>query len=152
MPLSIRRQPFLIGASGEQRMIHVDLDHPRLHAGGGQALFHDHGGATDYLEEVRSVLLALHDGVLATPPFIDALLRHGLLESFVLDIQLDDGSHNRLAGFHTIDEARLQALDGEALAGLAQAGHLLPIYMVPASLSRFRDLIERMNRRRAAGR
>jgi hypothetical protein len=92
----------------------------------------------------------LHDGIATTPAFIDALLRHGLLESFVLDITLDDGSDNRLAGFHTIDEARLQALDGAALEHLARGGHLLPIYMVLASLSRFRDLIERMNRRRVA--
>ena len=68
------------------------------------------------------------------------------------DIRLDDGSDNRLAGFHTIDERRLQALDGSALEQLSRDGHLLPAYMVLASLSRFRDLIERMNRRRAAGR
>ena len=84
--------------------------------------------------------------------FVDALQRHQLLESFVLDIRLDDGSDNRLAGFHTIDEARLQALDGTALERLSRDGHLLPVYMVLASLSRFRDLIERMNRRRGAAR
>ena len=40
-----------------------------------------------------------------------------------------------------------------AVASLvARAGHLLPIYMVLASMSRFRDLIERTNRRRAAHR
>lgn len=150
VPLAIRRQPFLVGVSGEQRLLHIDLEHPRVRGGGGEALFHDFGGATEFLEQVKSVLLALHDGVAATPAFVDALLEHGLLESFVLDVQLDDSTHNRLAGFHTIDEGRLQALDGAALERLARAGHLLPIYMVLASVSRFRDLIERMNRRRAA--
>jgi hypothetical protein len=151
IPLSVRRQPFLIGVSGEERLVHIDLDHPRVHAG-GEPLFLEHGVATEFLERARSILLTLHDGVLATPAFIDALLRHELLESFVLDIRLEDGSDNRLAGFHTIDEARLQALHGAALEQLSRDGHLLPIYMVLASLSRFRDLIERMNRRRAAGR
>jgi hypothetical protein len=151
IPLSMRRQPFLIGISGEERLVHIDLDHPRVHAG-GEPLFQEHGVATEFLERARSILLALHDGALATPAFVDALLRHDLLESFVLDIRLDDGSDNRLAGFHTIDESRLQALDGAALERLSRDGHLLPIYMVLASLSRFRDLIERMNRRRAAGR
>jgi hypothetical protein len=150
VPLSVRRQPFLVGVSGEDRLLHVDLEHPRVRLGGGEALFHEHGVATEYLERVKSVLLALHDGVVATPAFIDALLQHGLLESFVLDVKLDDGSHNRLAGFHTIDEARLQALPGDALEQLAREGHLLPVYMVLASMSRFRDLIERTNRRRAA--
>ncbi|WP_372016828.1 SapC family protein [Pseudoxanthomonas sp. 10H] len=152
VPLSVQRQPFLIGVSGEERLVHIDLDHPRVRSGRGEALFHDHGGGTGYLERIRSVLLALHDGVLATPAFVEALQSHQLLESFVLDIRLDDGSDNRLAGFHTIDERRLQALDGAALEQLSREGHLLPIFMVLASLSRFRDLIERMNRRRAAGR
>ncbi|AKC86909.1 SapC family protein [Pseudoxanthomonas suwonensis] len=152
IPLSVQRQPFLIGISGGERVIHVDLDHPRVRSGAGEALFLDFGGNTEFLERIKSVLSALHDGILATPAFIEALLRHQLLESFVLDVQLDDGSHNRLAGFHTIDEARLQALDGAALERLARDGHLLPVYMVLASLSRFRDLIERTNRRRAAGR
>lgn len=150
VPLSIRRQPFLVGVSGEERLLHVDLQHPRVTLDGGERLFHEHGVATDYLERIKSVLLALHDGVVGTPAFIDALVEQQLLESFVLDVKLDDGSHNRLAGFHTIDEARLQALPGAALERLAREGHLLPIYMVLASLSRFRDLIERINRRRAA--
>lgn len=150
VPLSVRRQPFLVGVSGEERLLHIDLAHPRVRLDGGEALFHDHGVATEYLERVKSVLLALHDGVIATPAFVDALLKHELLESFVLDVTLDDGSQNRLAGYHTIDEARLHALPGDALERLAREGHLLPIYMVLASMSRFRDLIERTNRRRAA--
>jgi hypothetical protein len=151
IPLSVQRQPFLIGIAGEERLIHIDLDHPRVRSGQGEVLFREYGGTTEFLERIKSVLSALHDGVVATPAFIEALLRHQLLESFVLDVQLYDGSHNRLVGFHTIDEARLQALDGAALERLARDGHLLPIYMVLASVSRFRDLIERMNRRRAAG-
>jgi hypothetical protein len=152
IPLAIQRQPFLIGVSGGERMVHVDLDHPRVRAGTGEALFQGPGIASEFLERARTTLLMLHDGLLATPAFVDALQRHQLLESFVLDIRLDDGSDNRLAGFHTIDEQRLHALDGAALEQLSRDGHLLPVYMVLASLSRFRDLIERMNRRRAAGR
>ena len=152
IPLAIERQPFLIGVSGAEPMVHVDLDHPRVRAGTGEALFQGPGIASEFLERARTTLLMLHDGLLATPAFVDALQRHQLLESFVLDIRLDDGSDNRLAGFHTIDERRLQALDGSALEQLSRDGHLLPAYMVLASLSRFRDLIERMNRRRAAGR
>ena len=152
IPLAIERQPFLIGVSGAEPMVHVDLDHPRVRAGTGEALLQGPGIASEFLERARTTLLMLHNGLLATPAFVDALQRHQLLESFVLDIRLDDGSDNRLAGFHTIDERRLQALDGSALEQLSRDGHLLPAYMVLASLSRFRDLIERMNRRRAAGR
>lgn len=146
LPLAMERRPFLIGASGDELLVHVDLDDPRIRTDAGEALFREHGGTTDYLDRIQSVLLALHEGLEETPVFVEALLRYGLLESFVLDIRLDDGSQCRLAGFHAIDEDRLRALDGSALEQLHQSGHLEPIYMAIASLSHLRDLIERMNR------
>jgi len=152
IPLAIERQPFLIGRDGEALTVHVDLDHPRTKAGQGEALFREHGGTTDYLERVTSVLLALHDGLASVPAFVDALQKHALLESFVIDIELPGGAVNRFGGFHTIHEERLRALDAAALDELHRAGFLEPIYMAIASVSQFRALIERLNRRHAAGR
>ena len=153
IPLTVERQPFLIGVDGEQLMVHVDLDSPRIsRSEAGEAVFLPRGGSSDYLERMNSVLLAIHTGLQGADAFLEALLRHELLESFVLDITLDDGSLNRLAGFYTINEERLAALDDAALGRLQRAGHLLPIYMALASLSNFRSLIDRKNRRHAAGR
>jgi hypothetical protein len=101
---------------------------------------------------MNSVLLTIHQGLEAAPGFIDALLKLELLESFVLDIELDDRSQNRLTGFYTIHEERLGALDGASLERLHEAGYLQAIYMQIASLSHFRDLIERRNRLNAAHR
>lgn len=146
LPLMIERMPFLIGRAGEELVIHVDLESPRLSRTEGEPLFLPHGGNTEFLERITSVLLAIHQGLESTPPFIAALLQHELLESFVLDIQLADGSQNRLAGFYAIHEERLTNLNGAALEALNKAGHLLPAYMAVASLSNFRSLIERQNR------
>ncbi|GAB1594836.1 SapC family protein [Lysobacter sp. PAGU 2638] len=146
VPLSIARQPFLIGNANGEPVIHVDLDHPRV-GRAGEAVFREHGGTTDYLERVSSTLLALHNGLQATRAFVDALLAHDLLEAFVLDVQLDDGSQNRLAGYYTIHEERLTRLDAAAIVSLHAAGHLASIYMVLASLSQLRPLIDRMNAR-----
>lgn len=152
VPLSMQRHPFLIGIADGDQLVHMDMDHPRVRSAGDNdtPLFDAQGAASPHLEVARSVLLALHDGMAETPAFVDALERLDLLEPFFLDVQLDDGSLNRLAGFHTINEERLGALDGAALERLARDGHLLPAYMVLASASRFRDLIDRLNRRRAA--
>jgi hypothetical protein len=125
------------------------MDSPRIGAGIGEPVFLPHGATTEYIEHVNSVLAAIHQGVEAMPAFIDALLRHELLESFVLDIEAADGSQNRLAGFHTIHEERLAALDGEALAELHGAGWLAAIYMVVASTAHMRDLVDRYNKRLA---
>ena len=146
LPLMIERQPFLIGNSNGQLMVHVDLDSPRVSRTEGEPLFRAHGGTTEFLERINSVLLAIHEGLDRTPPFIAALLEHDLLESFVFDIQLADGSQNRLAGFYTIHEERLAKLSGNTLEALSKAGHLQEIYMAVASLSNFRALIERQNR------
>jgi hypothetical protein len=152
VPLVIERQPFLIGVGGGELMVHVDLDNPRVNSSAGEPVFLPHGGTTEFLERMNSMLLAIHQGLESTPAFIAALLEHELLESFVADIELNDGSQNRLAGFYTINEDKLAGLGGGALERLHKAGHLEAIYMAVASLSRFRDLIERKNRLHAAGR
>lgn len=153
LPLAIERQPFLIGRDDSGGlMVHIDLDNPRVRSDAGETLFREQGGSTDYMDRITSVLLTLHNGLERVPAFVDALLAHELLESFVLDIELDDGSVNRLAGFYTINEDRLRALDATALGELHAAGHLQPVFMAVASVANFRSLIERMNRSRAGGR
>ena len=150
VPMVIERAPFLIGQSGGEAVIHIDMDSPRVSSSEGEPVFLPHGGSTEYLDRINSLLLAIHQGVAGTPAFVEALVRLDLLESFVLDVELGDGSQNRLVGFHTINEERLQALPGGELEALAKSGHLLPIYMAIASLSNFRELIERQQRRHAA--
>lgn len=152
VPLMIERQPFLIGADDRQLLIHIDLDSPRVSRTDGEVLFREHGGVTEYLERINSVLRAIHEGLAGAKSFVSALLEHELLESFVLDVTLDDGSQNRLTGFYTIHEERLSALGGAALERLSMAGHLQAAYMAVASLSHFRDLIDRRNRLHARDR
>lgn len=145
LPLAIERLPFFIGVADEEMVVHVDLDSPRISATQGEAVFLTHGGTSEFLERMNSVLLAIHLGLESTPAFIAALLEHDLLESFVFDIELADGSQNRLAGFYTINEERLNALGGSSLERLCKAGHLQAVYMAIASLSQFRALIERQD-------
>ena len=152
LPLAIERQPFLIGRGGDDVTVHVDLDSPRVRTDAGEALFREHGGNTEYMDRVASVLLTLHNGLARVPAFIDALLALDLLESFVLDVELDNGSVNRLVGYYPINEERLRTLDAQALGDLHAAGHLEPVFMAVASVSNFRGLIDRMNRSRAGGR
>ena len=146
VPLLIERQPFLIGNTGGELMMHVDLDSPRVSMTEGEPVFLPHGGNSDFLERMNSVLLSIHQGLQSAPSFISALMEHQLLESFVLDIELNDGSQNRLAGFYTINEEKLQHLSGAVLEQFNRAGYLQAIFMVIASLSNFRALIERKNR------
>ena len=147
LPLAIEREPFLIGRDGPTLTVHVDLDSPRLAKGDGERVFLPHGGSTEFLDRINGLLGSLHEGLQSTPAFVAALLEHGLLESFVFDVEFDSGAQHRLAGYYTIHEEHLAALDGAALGRLHHAGHLLPIYMALASQSRLLDLVERRRRR-----
>lgn len=154
-PLAMAIQPFLIGGGPQgagTKQVHVDMASPRIATTGeGMRVFDADGRATPYLEQVAEQLGALDAGYQGSAPFFAALTRHDLLEPMTLEITLDDGSTNRLVGFHIIDEARLRALDAEALGALHQAGHLMPAFMALASLSNLDALIARKNRRVANG-
>jgi hypothetical protein len=152
IPLLVDRLPFLIGQHGDEMMIHIDMESPRVSKTEGEPVFLEHGGMTPYLENINSMLVTIHQGMQSNAAFVEALVKYELLESFALDVQLDDGSQHRLAGFHTIHEENLGKLDAEALDSLHKADFLAPICYQLASLSNFRALIDRKNARHAAAR
>ncbi|WP_295802888.1 SapC family protein [uncultured Microbulbifer sp.] len=158
IPLTIRREPFLIGRQNfvedgvqkTRRVIHIDMDSPRVNRERGEPLFLEYGGNSPFLDGMSDLLEAIHQGIEQSEKFVRALQIHGLLESVALDVTLDNGETNQLKGFYTIDEERLRALNAEDLTELHRAGFLEAIYMVLASQSQMRSLINEKNRRIAA--
>lgn len=154
-PLALSIQPFLIGRAGpdgEGAQVHIDLAHPRISTGGeGMRVFDEQGMPTPYLEDIAGKLGDLDHAHREGAAFFEAIERHGLVEPFTLEVALDDGAQHSLVGFHTIDEDRLAALDGDALHDLHRQGHLAQVYMLLASLSQFRTLLARRNARTARG-
>lgn len=151
-PLAIDSQPFLVGrGDGDVRQVHIDMASPRLGAGEGVRVFDDTGRPTPYLERIADQLRALDTDYVASADFFAALRRYELLEPLTMDVTLDDGSKNRLVGYHVIDEDRLVALDDAAVADLHASGHMMPIFMALASLGNIGDLVARKNRRMTRG-
>ena len=154
LPLAVDIQPFLIGPSRDgsgPAQVHIDMASPRLGGSDGVRLFDEYGLPTPYLDSITEKLGALDEGYRASGDFFAALQRHELLEPMSLEITLDDGSTNRLVGFHVINEDRLRALDAPALGELHAADQLMPIFMALASLSNLAALVNRKNRRLAHG-
>ena len=153
IPLMIDRNPFLIGfqqAKGQdegskQRVVSIDMDNPRANKTEGESVFLEHGGRTDFLERITGILEAIDNGHENSKVFVESLLEHDLLESFSLEITLNDGSQNQLLGFYTINEEKLQELNSEALGKLNSQGCLQPIFMIVASHSRIKTLIDKKN-------
>ncbi len=155
VPAMIRRQPFLIGyqkpkdqADAEaNRMLSIDMDHPRISTETGEPLFQPLGGRTEYLEHMANLLEAIYQGVEHSKAFVAALAEHKLIESVGFDIALDDGTRNQLLGFFAIDEEKLVQLPGDVLESFSRQGFLMPLFMIVASMSNVRTLIEEKNRR-----
>lgn len=156
VPLMMQRIPFSIGRyeqEGEapaQRMLHIDLEHPKVNSERGLRLFESNGQKTLYLERVSGMLEAIHHWVEQDAAFIQALVEHQLLETVTMDLTLADGTKGQLLGFHTINEDRVNELSPEQITQLHQQGFLQPIYMVLASMPNMRRLIERKSQRNQA--
>lgn len=155
VPLSIVRQPFLIGFQESaddgvktvEPVISVNMDSPRISATRGEPVFLEHGGNSEYLEQINSLLKIIHEGHERNQDFVDMLLGMDLLESFVLDVELNDGSEHRMSGFYTINERSLRGLTGDDLVILNNNGYLEAVYMAIASLGNITTLVEKKNRK-----
>ena len=145
VPLSIERQPFLIGF--QEQVVHIDLDHPAVSDTEGERVFLPHGGESPLLERISSVLMTVHQGHEAAKSLSEMLVGMELIESLVLEVALKDGSKQSLKGLYTINEDKLQNLDANALESLHKKGHVRDVYMMLASLPNISRLIERKNRR-----
>jgi hypothetical protein len=150
IPMMIQRQPFSIGfqASDEgdkKPIVSIETSSPRISADFGQPVFDADGNPTEYLNRVMKKLEALHFGHEHNKGFIESLVEYELLEPFTLKIPLKNNSNNKLVGFYTINEDKLNDLNGTILAELNTNGYLQPIYMALASYSCVTGLIERKN-------
>lgn len=153
VPMSILRGPFLIGyqnnadhPEGRQAVITINMDSPLVtREENGQPLFLEHGGSAPYLENLTALLEDIQVGLEMNEPFVSALTERDLIESVTMSITLKDGAERQLLGLYTINEDRLNTLDGEALESLHKAGHLQSVYMLMASHSNFNGMVERRN-------
>lgn len=155
VPAMIRREPFLIGFQASKdsgdadkaRVLSLDTDHPRVSKESGERLFQPLGGRTPLLEDIANLLEIIYQGHQQNKAFVSALQEHNLIESVNFDITLNDGSKNQLLGFYAIHEERLQELPGSTLEMFNREGFLMPIFMVLASMSNMRRLIDLRNKR-----
>ena len=149
IPLSVERIPFMIGQAtdritGEQQLVmHVDMEHPRVSFTEGVSVFLEQGGNSPFLERMNSVLAELMSGLNASKRFVDILQAEDLLEPFTLKFPLNAGESIALAGFYTINEDVLRALNGDQLARLHNQNFLELIYLVIASLANIGKLIRK---------
>lgn len=155
IPLTIERQPFLIGFQekledgipSQVPVVHIDLDDPSVTDNKGERVFLPHGGESPFLERMTSVLMAIHQGNETSRTFSQLLVGLELIESVGLEIKLKDGSKQNLTGLYTINEEKLRGLNANGLEVLHTQNHLKDVFLMLASLQNMPQLIERKNQR-----
>lgn len=155
LPAVVSKGPFLIGfqnqeVDGQMRkdaVIHIDMDDPRVNETEGEAVFLQHGGNSPYLNRMADTLHAIHQGMAYSKAMFAAFESYELLEPVDIEIEVHDDQKINLRGFYTINEEQLKNLTGEALEKLNKAGFLQGAYLVMASHTNVKKLIE-MKRKR----
>lgn len=153
LPMSIERQPFLIGYQEQQvdggkrrdPVVFVDLDHPSVSTTDGDPVFLPQGGESPLLERASALLHAIHAGQEDSVRLSQMLVGLELLESMSLDIEFVDGSKHTLTGLHALHDERLRGLNAGALGALHEKGHLSSVFMALASLPNLASLVEWKN-------
>ena len=158
IPASVKRRPFLIGVQSPKQgegnqpssLVYVDMDSPRVNEVEGDPVFLPHGGYSPYLEKMVELLEYIQYGTDLNDHFVDVLLANELLEVVTLEITLNNGERNNLAGLYTINEEKLNGLAGGVVVELHSKGLLECIYMILASHSNVLKLIARIEARFSA--
>ena len=142
-PLNLQRAPFFV--SGDE--LAIDLDHPRIGADTGQALFNDRGEPTQYLESIKAAFQQLKPGIEMTKRFIETLLQLNLLEPVDIVLGFDDGTKRNLADLYTVNQDLLRMLPDASVLELFRRGYLQLIYLLIASLKQIPVLAKKKNDR-----
>jgi SapC len=142
-PLGLQRVPFY--AHGPE--VAIDLDHPRVGAECGQALFTEHGQPTRYLQHIIWAFQDLAPGIEVTRHFIARLLELKLIEPVDMEAEFDDGRIINCDGLYTVNQETLSRLPDAVVLELFRRGYMRLIHYMIGSLKQFQVLARKKNGR-----
>ena len=148
MPATLARGPFSLGyirgedGSGKPADLKVMIDdqHPRLRAN-GQPVFLPLGGESPYLESIKRVLQIVDAGLRVDKVLYRELVAMELLEQVNFQVPVFAELRYDFGGYHSINQQKLAALNGEQLLRLHRLGLLGPVYFLISSLGNFQKLV-----------
>ncbi len=142
-PLSLQRAPFY--AHGPE--LAIDLDHPRVKAGGGQGLFTEQGQPTRYLQSIIWAFQDLQPGIERTRIFIARLLELNLIEPVAIEAEFEDGNLYKCEGLYTVNREVLSGMPDAVVVELFRRGYLTLMQLMVASLKQVREMARTKNAR-----
>ncbi len=149
IPHAVKQGPFIIGLQQQETeqklVVYVDLNDSRIQQNTAPALFNVDGTSSSTLTEIRSVLLARHEGSERLEPMIEAFLKYDLLERVMLEIDLANGTTINFDAGYIVHIEKLMALENDAVVELHKSGFLSLAYNVADSVNNIQSLIDIKN-------
>jgi SapC len=142
-PLNFVRDGFFIS---EER-IAIDRDNSRFSETVGEALFDGDQQPGVRLRRIQRALAELHQGLERTKQFIDALVKHKLVEPIDISLRFDDGEHLSLQGLYSVSLDALKALPDVEALHFFRSGYLQLAYTMNVSLNQIGVLAHLRNQR-----
>ncbi|MBP0049729.1 SapC family protein [Marinobacterium sp. AK62] len=129
IPALYRGYPFLLlQTKEEQQVLCVDTDSGLISEQGEHRFFEDDGQPTAAVNEVVEFLKQVQHNRELTKRLCTALDAEGLIVPWSIKVKDASGQEHPVQGLFRVDEARFNALDGEAAARLHQSGALPVVY------------------------
>lgn len=149
IPAFVRRYPFAPGKDAQgQLLVCIDEAAPCFSKDEGEALF-DGGKPTRQLQFALDFMREYQQGAQLTETVSRRIAELGLLRDADSVAQLKGGQQFRLQGLSVVDEARLRALERDAVLELFGSGVLGMIHAHLVSLGNLGALADKLERRTA---
>ncbi|MDG2461175.1 MAG: SapC family protein [Luminiphilus sp.] len=150
IPMMMQKGPFLIAQESNHQseatsVIAIDENHPKVLTAGGEEVFSQTGGYSNYLERIITILERIEGSHAHTLAFAEHLTQLKLLTPLEFNLKLENGTEHVLSGFSGIDEDRLIKLNPDELQSLQAQNFLLPLFMVVASQGQMTRLVTLKN-------
>lgn len=148
-PAAYRGHPFKLipEESSDRLVLCIDTQSPAFHAQseeGDIALFDATGEPSQQVKNTLEFLQQVHQGEQITAKAVQQLAQAGLLEPWLLNIQMSQGEqdrgHTQLQGLFRINEAALKQLKGDQIEPLVRSGALSLAYAQLLSTHRLSGL------------
>jgi hypothetical protein len=147
IPAFVRRYPFVFSITPDEKRFLLCVDEAFTgfnREGRGQRFYGSDGKPTEYIDDILKFLQQYQRHFHLTQAFCKKLNELGLLEPMQAQAELASGEKLSLSGFMAVNRAKLRAVPGDKLAGLAKTEELELLYLHLHSMRNFRGLKDRL--------
>lgn len=143
VPAIIRRYPFSLAQSGDEKFFNVCIDtgSDLINETEGQRLFDDEGQAAPVIERIKSYLTELQSLAAFTQEFCAELKSMNMFSPLNMKV-MDGGRIRNISGAYVVNAERLNNLSDKKFLELRQKRYLTPIYSHLTSLAQIERLVQ----------